>query len=66
MHLKRLIDFRGEVFSSSRYGQGSGRIWLDDVACDGSEVTIQSCNHAGWGVENCDHSEDVGIKCTRK
>ena len=46
------------------YGEGSGQIWLDNVICVGTELTIGSCLHSGWGVHNCDHDDDVGIKCT--
>ena len=45
------------------YGQGSGRIWLNDLKCTGTEVTIQECSHRGWGTEKCSHSDDAGVKC---
>ena len=50
---------------SSLFGSGasSQRIWLDDVACSGSELRLSACRHAGIGNENCAHSEDVGIVC---
>ena len=47
------------------YGQGSGQIWLDNLNCVGTEVTIGSCSHRGWGVEDCDHSKDAGVKCSK-
>ena len=51
---------------SSLFGSGasSQRIWLDDVACSGSESRLIDCGHAGIGNENCNHGEDVGIVCS--
>ena len=48
----------------SRYGAGSGEIWLDNVQCVGTETHIGSCFHNGWGVHDCSHREDVSITCT--
>ncbi|KAM9040030.1 macrophage receptor MARCO [Sarcophilus harrisii] len=51
----------GRVFSATA---GSGQIWLDDVACTGSEKSIWACPKSSWGVHNCNHNEDAGVSCS--
>ena len=54
----------GTAVYSAGFGQGSGSIWLDNVACTGSESTLASCGHLGVGVtRSCSHSEDAGVRC---
>ncbi|XP_028407344.1 deleted in malignant brain tumors 1 protein-like isoform X2 [Dendronephthya gigantea] len=43
---------------------GSGKIWLSEISCTGSEQNITSCSHDGWGNHPCSHSEDAGVECT--
>ena len=45
------------------YGFGTGRIWLDDVVCLGTESFIGECRNSGWGRHNCRHYEDVAVAC---
>lgn len=49
--------------SARRFGNGEGPIWLDDVHCNGSEDSIFDCQHRGFGIHNCGHTEDIGIIC---
>ncbi|XP_037722831.1 uncharacterized protein LOC119555492 isoform X2 [Drosophila subpulchrella] len=46
------------------YGIGNGPIWLDQVMCFGNETSIDLCNHWNWGESNCNHTEDVALRCT--
>ena len=56
-------DAVSAVQGSSRFGQGTGTIWLDDVACSGEESELRNCQHAGWGINTCNHDHDAGVVC---
>ena len=55
-----IIAFRDNAF----YEEGSGQIWIDQLNCTGTELTIENCAHNGWGNHNCSHGEDAGVACS--
>ncbi|XP_022091235.1 scavenger receptor cysteine-rich domain superfamily protein-like [Acanthaster planci] len=48
----------------ANFGQGSGPILIDGLACAGDEELVEECRHEGWGSHNCQHYEDAGVVCT--
>lgn len=53
-----------QKLQKNAYGAGSGPIWLDQVSCFGNESSIDKCTHWAWGENNCNHTEDISIKCS--
>jgi len=46
---------------------GGGQIWLDNIACRGTEGRILGCSLVRLGAQgtavDCTHTEDSGIRC---
>ena len=62
-----LYDFHslqdGKYYTSSKFGAGSGKIWLDDLACTSSTTKLLHCPSNPIGEHNCAHSSDIGVGC---
>jgi len=43
---------------------GVGEIHMDGVMCAGTEARLVDCPFNGFGVNDCTHSEDVGLDCS--
>ena len=62
----RMLGFDGALGAprSARFGQGSGRILLKYLKCDGTEDNLADCAHNEVGdYSYCSHDKDAGIIC---
>ena len=62
----RMLGYSSVLAAHVMYGQGSGNVWLSNLACTGNESSISECLHIGWGETNCDHTKDAGVTCGRE
>ena len=59
--LNSLSPKGAQALSQAFFGQGSGPIHIDDVACTGSESFLVNCSFNP--DNNCAHFEDAGVRC---
>ena len=49
---------------NATFGEGIGSILLDNLMCEGNEITLLDCmTSEDIGTHNCEHSEDAGVRC---
>ena len=62
----RMLGFDGALNApgSGRFGQGTGRVLLKYVNCDGTEDNLADCSHLGIGdYSSCGHARDASAIC---
>lgn len=59
------MGFRGveNVFTSVDRANELTPIWLDNLECNGDEVSINDCRQNDVGVHDCGHHEDAAVQC---
>ena len=51
------------AFAYAHFGTGTGPIYLDDVACSGSEDSLIECSRSSFVSCSSGHREDAGVRC---
>lgn len=61
----KALGFEGaeRIAEMEEFGKGKGHIWLDDITCDGPEISLDFCFKRGFGRSDCTHAEDAGVVC---
>ena len=52
------------VFFGAYFGQGTGLVILENVACVGNESSLLNCTYGAYS--DCGHYWDVGVRCDSK
>ncbi|OXB61465.1 hypothetical protein ASZ78_010221 [Callipepla squamata] len=51
------------ALAEAAFGEGTGFIWLEQVECKGTELSLQDCRAQPGDSGVCRHKEDVGVHC---
>ncbi|NXE98450.1 C163A protein, partial [Menura novaehollandiae] len=52
------------ALSEAAFGEGTGPIWLEQVHCKGTELSLWDCPAKPLFGKNCDHKEDAAVNCS--
>ena len=64
-----LFRYTGQVKTQTQMPDvmpATGPIWLNSLHCSGEETSLAMCVHSGWGIDMCDHDEDVYLDCEQE
>ena len=52
-----------QILAQGSFDEGTGRIWLENVTCMGSERGLIDCIDDLEGNSSCTHAQDAGVRC---
>ena len=58
-----MFNTDGTAKVSAAYGQGTGDIAMENVACYGTETDLFACKSSPIFSTGCAHNEDAGVVC---
>ncbi len=59
-----IFTIDGTATVQASYGQGSGTIAMENVACSGTETDLFACKSSPiFDIGTCTHAEDAGVVC---
>ena len=58
-----ITSLDGQATYNAYFGQGTGAVALEQVACTGSETSLLSCQSNTIFQTGCSHSDDAGVIC---
>ncbi|KAK6178449.1 hypothetical protein SNE40_013238 [Patella caerulea] len=56
--------WHGEGRASFSVLNGTRKIWLDDIRCNGDEMDISQCAISGWGLTTCSVGSVAEVDCS--
>ncbi|GFR75903.1 neurotrypsin [Elysia marginata] len=57
------FELGGEALKQGSYGYDRGLVWMDSLACNGHEKTLDECPYRDFESHTCDHSKDAAVRC---
>ena len=64
-HFDLIINSGVKLFSSNKFGIGTGPVVFTGLSCTGNEQSILNCPHSSNSYHSS-HSSDIGIRCLLK
>ncbi|XP_045506497.1 lysyl oxidase homolog 2B-like [Colias croceus] len=62
----RSLNRTGIATHGGQFGEAMEKYWMDDVVCEGNEISLNQCIFSGWGSSDCEKSEAAGVICKEK